>query len=116
MKLPAHRAGLPGDEETNDYKVGFPPRPCLWQEGGASSRLARDQFHLKEKAASVNHCPWRKTGHLSRIVLSAIRLKDFAPLWGEKCDGLKPALRVRFPLAAEVFQIRSEKRSSQYPH
>jgi len=25
-----------------DYRVGFPPRPCYGQEGGASSRLARD--------------------------------------------------------------------------
>jgi len=48
VKLPAHpvktgqaRLGLPGNEEY-DYRVGFPPRPCYGQEGGASSRLARD--------------------------------------------------------------------------
>ena len=32
VKLPAHRAGLPGNEEYN-YKVGFPPRPCSRKAG-----------------------------------------------------------------------------------
>ena len=32
MKLPAHRTGLPGNEEY-DYKVGFPPRLCSRKAG-----------------------------------------------------------------------------------
>jgi len=45
MKLPAHTAGLPGNE---DMIIGsaFLPAPAYWQEGGASSRLARDIFRL----------------------------------------------------------------------
>jgi len=48
VKLPAHRAGLPGNEKY-DYKVCFPPR----LQGGASSRLAREvtmnyRYVLKE--------------------------------------------------------------------
>jgi hypothetical protein len=40
MKLPAHRAGHPGNE---DMIMGsaFLPAPAYRQEGGASSRLAR---------------------------------------------------------------------------
>ena len=47
MKLPIHRVGLPGNEEY-DYKVGaFLPAPAYGQEGGASSRLAREnEGHL----------------------------------------------------------------------
>jgi hypothetical protein len=41
LKLPAHRAGLPGNV---DMIIGsaFLSAPAYRQEGGASSRLARD--------------------------------------------------------------------------
>jgi seryl-tRNA synthetase len=50
MKLPAHRAGLPGNVNTiigsaltplRESVTALPPSPCYRQEGGASSRLAR---------------------------------------------------------------------------
>ena len=48
MKLPAHpvktgqaRQGLPGDVNTITGSA-FLPAPAYWQEGGASSRLARE--------------------------------------------------------------------------
>jgi hypothetical protein len=55
-------------------------------------KLKSNESHLKEKAASVNHGPWRLTDsdraapvrkayHLSQIVLMALSFKDFMPLW-----------------------------------
>jgi len=41
VKLPAHRVGLPGDVDTITGSA-FLPAPAYRQEGGASSRLARD--------------------------------------------------------------------------
>jgi hypothetical protein len=41
VKLPAHRAGLPGNV---DMITGSAFLPVLQQEGGASSRLARDHW------------------------------------------------------------------------
>ena len=40
-KLPAHRAGLPGNENMIKGSAFLPP---LQQEGGASSRLAREEM------------------------------------------------------------------------
>ena len=50
VKLPTHRAGLPGNVDMIRGSALTPlresvttlPAPAYWQEGGASSRLARD--------------------------------------------------------------------------
>ena len=50
VKLPAHRAGLPGNVDMIRGSALTPlresvtalPAPAYWQEGGASSRLARE--------------------------------------------------------------------------
>ena len=43
MKLPAHRAGLPGNVDMITRSAFF-PAPAYRQEGGVSSRLAREVF------------------------------------------------------------------------
>ena len=43
VKPPAHSAGLPGDVDTIAGSA-FLPAPAYRQEGGASSRLARESF------------------------------------------------------------------------
>jgi hypothetical protein len=53
VKLLAHRAGLPGDVDSIRGSA-FLPAPAHWQEGGASSRLARDTTLIGgEKAISL---------------------------------------------------------------
>jgi len=55
MKLPAHRAGLPGNVDMITGSALTPvlesvsalPAPAYRQEGGASSRLARDLCELR---------------------------------------------------------------------
>jgi hypothetical protein len=41
LKFPAHRAGLPGNVDMIT-RSAFLPAPAYQQEGGASSRLARE--------------------------------------------------------------------------
>jgi hypothetical protein len=45
MKLPAHSAGLPGNENLIIGSAFLPAHLPAGRQGGASSRLARD-FHL----------------------------------------------------------------------
>ena len=52
MKLLAHN-GASGRCRYND-RVGFPPRPCHRQEGGASSRLARELVERKGQIGMKN--------------------------------------------------------------
>jgi len=50
VKLPAHRAGLPGNVDMSrgsaltPLRESVPALPALQQEGGASSRLARESL------------------------------------------------------------------------
>ena len=44
MRLPAHRAELPGDVDIMIITSASLPAPAYRQEGGASSRLARESY------------------------------------------------------------------------
>jgi len=52
MKLPAHRAGLPGDVNTITGSVFLPAYlPTAGRQGGASNRLAREFGRKKGEGA-----------------------------------------------------------------
>ena len=87
MKLPAHRAGLPGNVDMI-IRSAFLPAPAYRQEGGASSRLARDlrqgdnqlrlrpnQSHPKiGEAQLTQHC-YLCRGIISSEVVNGISVK-----------------------------------------
>ena len=49
MKLPAHRAELPGDVDIMIIRSASLPAPAYRQEGGASSRLARESYENERR-------------------------------------------------------------------
>ena len=70
VKLPAHRAGLSGNE---NMIIGsaFLPAPAYRQEGGASSRLAREAIFLGHgEMDTSNHSTG--AGHTARISLKSV--------------------------------------------
>jgi hypothetical protein len=66
VKLPAHRVGLAGNVDMITESASL-PAPAYRQEGGASSRLAREKIGLP--------CPWPfQDGSLSGTLLAGLDL------------------------------------------